>query len=113
MREVEEQIMVRRRCRRGIIADLLSLQTQLLAGTQKEHDAARDTLASLITQHHGEYVFRIGASAPHTKLFAGKLTDADEGWEGKERTVEEVDTLVEGVRIAVEEIGGKVRVWGY
>ncbi|KAL1715862.1 P-loop containing nucleoside triphosphate hydrolase protein [Schizophyllum commune] len=93
MREVEEQIM-----------------TQLLAGTQKEHDAARDTLASLITQHHGEYVFRIGASAPHAKLFAGKLTDADEGWEGKERTVEEVDSLVEGIRVAVEEIGGKVCV---
>ncbi|KAL1673923.1 P-loop containing nucleoside triphosphate hydrolase protein [Schizophyllum commune] len=93
MREVEEQIMA-----------------QLLAGTQKEHDAARDTLASLITQHHGEYVFRIGASAPHTKLFAGKLMDADEGWEGKERTVEEVDSLVEGVRTAVEEIGGKVCV---
>ncbi|KAL1746557.1 P-loop containing nucleoside triphosphate hydrolase protein [Schizophyllum fasciatum] len=93
MREVEGQVM-----------------THLLAGTQKERDLARDTLASLITQHHGEYVFRIGASPPHAKLFAGKLADTDEGWEGKERTAEELDTLVEGIRTTVEEIGGKVCV---
>ena len=26
--------------------------------------------------------------------------------------MEEVDSLVEGIRVAVEEIGGKVRLWG-
>ncbi|KAJ7462317.1 GTP-binding protein 1 [Mycena galericulata] len=84
--------------------------TALLSKTPADHDAARDMIASLITQHHGEYVFRIGLQPPHTKLFAGELTDDAEGWSGVSRTESELDAIHKGIAATVEEVGGKTSV---
>ena len=103
MLEVEEKVMVRRCI--GRWARLIS-QKMLLSAP--DHDAARDIIASLITQNHGEYVFRIGAQPPHNLLFSGELTDDAAGWIGIERSVGDVDLLRKEIIKAVEEIGGKV-----
>jgi len=65
-------------------------------------------IAALITRHHGEYVFRIGAQPARSKLFAGELTDDCEGWIGSERTTEELDQLRQVITSTVDEVGGKV-----
>jgi hypothetical protein len=65
-------------------------------------------LAGLLTQHSGEYVFRIGLQPPHAKLFAGELTDDVEGWTGVSRTEQELDVIQKGIQTTVEEVGGKV-----
>ncbi|KAJ7647327.1 GTP-binding protein 1 [Roridomyces roridus] len=79
----------------------------LLSRTPSDHDVARDLIASLITQHHGEYVFRIGLQPPHSKLFAGELTDDADGWSGVSRSDGELDAIHQGITAIVEEIGGK------
>lgn len=66
-------------------------------------------IAGLITQHRGEYVFRLGLQPPHAKLYAGEDLTEDEGWTGISRTELEIDTLRNGVTTIVEEVGGKVR----
>jgi hypothetical protein len=65
-------------------------------------------IAELLTQHHGEYVFRIGAQPPHNKLFAGELSDDADGWTGVSRTEAELDWLHQEITRTVEEVGGKV-----
>ncbi|KAJ6625636.1 GTP-binding protein 1 [Mycena sp. CBHHK59/15] len=83
----------------------------LLSNAPSDHDLARDMIAALITQHHGEYVFRIGSQPPHAKLFAGELLDSDnEGWTGVSRTQHELDVLHTGITSRVEEVGGKTSV---
>ncbi|KAL0072375.1 hypothetical protein AAF712_000138 [Marasmius tenuissimus] len=82
----------------------------LLTNSAPNRDQARDIIATLITQHHGEYVLRIGAQPPHEALFAGQLTDDTDGWKGIERTADEVELLRGQVTSTVEEIGGKVRL---
>ncbi len=69
---------------------------------------ARDMLAALITQFHGEYVFRIGAQPSKAKLFAGGLDDDGDGWTGIERAVDQLDLLHQEISNAVEAFGGKV-----
>ncbi len=70
---------------------------------------ARDRIAALITQNHGEYVLRIGPQPPHGLLFSGELTDSSNGWTGTEKTLQDLDTLRQRITDAVEEIGGKVK----
>lgn len=65
-------------------------------------------IAELITQHRGEYVFRIGEQPPRAQLFAGEVSGDSEGWSGVPRTVQELDLLRDGITRAVEEVGGKV-----
>ncbi|KAJ7287523.1 GTP-binding protein 1 [Mycena rebaudengoi] len=94
--------------------DLLEIEEKfiaaLLSETPSNHDVARDTIAALITQHHGEYVFRIGLRPPQAKLFAGELTDELEGWTGVARTDQELDVILRGITSVVEEVGGKTSV---
>ncbi|KAJ3817159.1 GTP-binding protein 1 [Lentinula raphanica] len=72
------------------------------------HDIARDMLAALMTQNHGEYVFRIGAQPSKAKLFAEELSDdVAEDWTGIERTEDTLDYLLQEITSTVEEIGGK------
>ncbi|KAE9411508.1 P-loop containing nucleoside triphosphate hydrolase protein [Gymnopus androsaceus JB14] len=80
----------------------------LLTKVPTNHDSARDMLAALITQNHGEYVFRLGAQPSKAKLFAGDLKDdAVDDWTGIERTEDQLDFLLEEITSTVEEVGGK------
>ncbi|KIK67426.1 hypothetical protein GYMLUDRAFT_37548 [Collybiopsis luxurians FD-317 M1] len=80
----------------------------LLTKVPTNHDSARDMLAALITQNHGEYVFRIGAQPSKAKLFAGELDDdLVQDWSGVERTEDQVEFLIQEITSTVEEIGGK------
>jgi len=79
-----------------------------LSNTATDHDEARDLIATILTQHHGEYVLRLGAQPPITGLFAGEVTDGSEGWTGIFRTKQEIDNLRQEITSAVEEVGGKV-----
>ncbi|KAF8893332.1 GTP-binding protein 1 [Infundibulicybe gibba] len=81
--------------------------TQLLSSSRPDHDLARDTIAALITQHHGEYVLRIGSHPPHEGLFSGQLSDDSGGWIGTARTVQEIDMLRQNITSALDEVGGK------
>jgi hypothetical protein len=72
------------------------------------YDKARDMIAALITQHHGEYVFQLGAQPSRAKLFSDSEATDDPGWTGTSRTVQELDALRNGVTKLVEEVGGKV-----
>ncbi|KAJ3517199.1 hypothetical protein NLJ89_g646 [Agrocybe chaxingu] len=93
LQEVEEQI--------------LSL---LLSENQADHDRARDLVASLLTQHNGEYVLRIGQQPPRAELFSGELVEDIVGWTGLERTVKDIETVRERITKSVEEVGGKREV---
>ncbi|KAJ6499292.1 GTP-binding protein 1 [Mycena sanguinolenta] len=84
--------------------------TALLSDLPANRDIARDLLAGLLTQHSGEYVFRIGLQPPHAKLWAGELTDDCEGWTGVSRTEQELDVIHKGIQATVEEVGGKTSV---
>jgi hypothetical protein len=68
----------------------------------------RDMIAELLTQNHGEYVFRIGAQPPHTALFTAKPADTADGWLGTERTPEQIIGIKEALENLVDEVGGKV-----
>lgn len=65
-------------------------------------------MAALLTQHQGEYVFRLGAQPPQAKLFSGEPLEGDDGWVGTPRTDEMIQTLRQGITKLVEEVGGKV-----
>lgn len=83
----------------------------MLSKAPANHDFARDMLAALITQNHGEYVFRIGAQPSKAKLFAGDLNDDVEAeWTGTRRTEDQLDFLVQEITSTVEEVGGKVKL---
>ncbi|KAJ7579139.1 GTP-binding protein 1 [Mycena floridula] len=84
--------------------------TMVQSSSQSDHDTARDMIAALITQNHGEYVFRIGAQPPHNLLFLGELADDADGWAGIERKTEEIEILVQHITNVVEEVGGKTCV---
>uniref|UniRef100_A0A0W0FGR8 Putative GTP-binding protein 1 n=1 Tax=Moniliophthora roreri TaxID=221103 RepID=A0A0W0FGR8_MONRR len=88
------------------------IQELLLNNSPTDRDRARDIIATLITQHHGEYVLRMGAHPPHDKLFVGEITDKSDavGWRGIERTTEQLEALRARITTAVEEIGGKTSV---
>ncbi|KAF5393324.1 hypothetical protein D9757_000583 [Collybiopsis confluens] len=80
----------------------------LLSKVPANRDAARDLLAALITQHHGEYVVRLGVQPSKAKLFADELDDSvSDDWSGFDRTQDELDFLVQEITTTVEEIGGK------
>jgi hypothetical protein len=66
-------------------------------------------IASLITQHKGEYVLRLGTQPPPVKLFSGEPLDDFVPWTGTGRNFQELETLQRSVTAGVEEIGGKVR----
>jgi hypothetical protein len=106
--EVEEEIQVRPRdlslCG---LADC-SWKTLLLSGRAPVHDRARDLIASLLTHHRGEYIFRIGSQPPHAELYAGAALEGSEGWTGVSRTEQEVEKLCQEITATVEEVGGKV-----
>ncbi|KAF9268874.1 P-loop containing nucleoside triphosphate hydrolase protein [Marasmius fiardii PR-910] len=88
------------------------MMSLLLVNTTTDRDHARDIIATLITQNHGEWVLRIGAQPPHEKLFANELAEdsKEEGWTGIERTVEQLEFLRTQITSVVEEIGGKACV---
>ncbi|KAJ7925310.1 GTP-binding protein 1 [Mycena leptocephala] len=94
----------------GLLEIEEKILTALLSNAPADHDLARDLLAGLLTQHSGEYVFRIGLQPPHAKLFAGELTDDVEGWTGVSRTEQELDVIQKGIQTTVEEVGGKTSV---
>lgn len=73
-----------------------------------EHSMARDMIAELLTQQHGEYVFRIGVQPPHAMLFSEESIDAAQGWTGIERTMEQVDEIRESIDRLTNEVGGKI-----
>ncbi|KAI0949408.1 hypothetical protein AcW1_009035 [Taiwanofungus camphoratus] len=86
------------------------IQALLLSQTPSNHDRARDIIASLLTRHRGEYVFRIGAHPPHSRLFTGEPVIASDGWRGVARTEAELDALQQEIAQVVDEVGGKTTV---
>jgi hypothetical protein len=64
-------------------------------------------VASLLTRHRGEYVFRLGAQPPLSKLISGESIEGP-GWTGTSRTQEEIDNLCQELTKTVEEVGGKI-----
>ncbi|KAF5322453.1 hypothetical protein D9619_001792 [Psilocybe cf. subviscida] len=82
----------------------------LLSANPSDSDLARDLVAAVLTQNHGEYVFRIGQQPSHTELFGGDLNDQSPDWSGIARTVEDLDKLREQFTKVVEEVGGKTSV---
>ncbi|KAI0374003.1 GTP-binding protein 1 [Pilatotrama ljubarskyi] len=86
------------------------LQPLLLSRVPEKLEQARNLLASLLTRNRGEYVFRIGAHPPGTKLFAGQAANDEDGWQGTPRTVAELDTIIEETKVAVDELGGKTSI---
>ena len=84
------------------------MQTLLLSSkTEEDVGKAHDLIASLLTRHRGEYVFRIGALPPLPQLISGEPIE-DTGWIGVTRTQAEVDKLHEMTVKVVEQMGGKV-----
>lgn len=94
------------------MVDLISLLQKLLASAQpNDHNTARDRLAALITIHHGEYIFRVGARPSRDKVFDGTLADGTkEHWSGTERTTEQIEQLHTAMKQALDDIGGKICV---
>ncbi|KAF7428686.1 hypothetical protein PC9H_007915 [Pleurotus ostreatus] len=87
-----------------------SIQSLLLTKTLPDRDKARDNLAALITQNHGEYVLRMGSRPPSINMFAGDLNDDTDGYTGTPRTAGELDYLTEAISAALDEIGGKTSI---
>lgn len=110
MVETEEDIMVRHKPVYIIASTLTLVKTALLSRTPAGHDRARDSIASLITRNHGEYVLRIGSHPPQSQLFNDleEINDDADGWSGIERSIEDLDFLKEEITQTVEEVGGKV-----
>ncbi|EKM80959.1 hypothetical protein AGABI1DRAFT_71614 [Agaricus bisporus var. burnettii JB137-S8] len=80
----------------------------VLMSSPADHAMGRDMIAELLTQNHGEYVFRIGAQPPHAALFTEELTDTTDGWLGTERTPEQITEIRRVLENLVDEVGGKV-----
>ncbi|KAJ7072321.1 P-loop containing nucleoside triphosphate hydrolase protein [Mycena amicta] len=90
---------------------LLEIEEKFIKAVLSNASDARDLAASLITQHFGEYILRIGLQPPQAKLFAGELSDdSDGGWTGISRTEAEIEVLKEKIRAVVEDVGGKTSV---
>ncbi|KAI0675339.1 GTP-binding protein 1 [Trametes maxima] len=86
------------------------LQTLLLSRLPESLEQARNLIASLLTRNRGEYVFRIGAQPPEAQLFTGQTTKEEDVWQGTPRTAEELTTIIEEAKAAVDELGGKVSI---
>ncbi|KII92911.1 hypothetical protein PLICRDRAFT_104001 [Plicaturopsis crispa FD-325 SS-3] len=86
------------------------IQKFLLSNADSDHEKARDLLATLITQHRGEYIFRLGAQPLHEKLYSGDVGEESDGWTGIPRSQEQITVLRDGIAAQVEEIGGKTSV---
>ena len=87
---------------------LLPLQKLLLSSeTDGDVGKAHDLMASLLTRHRGEYVFRIGALPPLSQLISGEPIE-DASWVGVTRTQVEIDKIYEMTVKVVEQMGGKV-----
>nr|GAT56376.1 predicted protein [Mycena chlorophos] len=91
-------------------SDEREIEETIMKALLSNADQARDLVASLITRHVGEYVFRIGLQPPRAQLFDNELTDDVGGWTGIARTEAEVDELKEKITAVVEEVGGKSSV---
>ena len=83
-------------------------QRLLLSKYAADHDKARDMIAAMLTQHHGEYVFRLGARPSTARLFTGESIAEADGWTGVPRNDQEIDTLCQMITRTVDEVGGKV-----
>ena len=81
----------------------------MLSTNPSDHNFARNQIATLLTQHNGEYVLRIGQQPPHDELFGGSLTDESSGWSGIPRSNDDIELLLRQITKTVEEVGGKVR----
>lgn len=79
----------------------------MLSPKAEDVDKAHDLIASLLTRHRGEYVFRIGALPPLSHIVSGEPIE-DTGWIGVTRTQAEVDKMHEMTIKVVEQMGGKV-----
>ncbi|TFY53643.1 hypothetical protein EVG20_g10023 [Dentipellis fragilis] len=86
------------------------VQNLLLSDNPADFNAARDLLASVLTQSRGELILRIGSRPPQAKLFAGEDLAANEGWIGVNRSDAQLQSLKENIARAVEDIGGKMCV---
>lgn len=86
------------------------IQDLLLSSNTSNHERAHDIIASVLTRNRGEYILRIGAHPPHTKLFSGEPASDNKGWRGTSRTVDEVAILKQAVSQIVEEVGGKTTI---
>ncbi|KAF9792749.1 P-loop containing nucleoside triphosphate hydrolase protein [Thelephora terrestris] len=75
--------------------------------TDAEVGQAHDLIASLLTRHRGEYVFRIGALPTLSQLMFGEPIEGT-GWVGVTRSQAEVDKIHEMTIKVVEQMGGKV-----
>src|ERR1700753_2978205 len=83
----------------------------MLLSSKNDEDLgkAHDLIASLLTRHRGEYVFRIGALPPLSQLVAGEPIE-DTGWIGVTQTQAEVDKIHEMTVKVVEQMGGRVSI---
>ena len=95
----------------GGLTPCARLQTLLLSDTPEDRAEAADLVANLLTRCRGEFVFRIGARPLHAKLFTGEAIAEQDLSVGVKRTAEEVQTLRTRIAEAVDEVGGKVRVY--
>ncbi|KAF7288653.1 hypothetical protein HMN09_01371200 [Mycena chlorophos] len=91
-------------------SDEREIEETIMKALLSNADQARDLVASLITRHVGEYVFRIGLQPPRAQLFDNELIDDVGGWTGIARTEAELDELKEKITAVVEEVGGKSSV---
>jgi hypothetical protein len=87
---------------------MIASQNYVLKDSPADHAMGRDMIAELLTQNHGEYVFRIGAQPPHAGLFTDGLTDTTDGWLGTDRTLEQIIGIKGAFENLVDEVGGKV-----
>jgi hypothetical protein len=66
----------------------------------------RDQIASLLTQHSGEYVLRIGEQPPQDELFSEDLTNKSSGIP---RSSDDIELILQQITKNVEEVGGNVQ----
>ncbi|KAI9062861.1 P-loop containing nucleoside triphosphate hydrolase protein [Trametes sanguinea] len=86
------------------------LQPLLLSRLPQNLETARNLIASLLTRNRGEYIFRIGAQPPPAQLFAGDSVSDEGEWQGTPRTTQELETIIEEAKAAVDELGGKTSI---
>ncbi|KAI0775757.1 GTP-binding protein 1 [Trametes elegans] len=95
----------------GALSDIDErLQLLLLSRLPENVEQARNIIASLLTRNRGEYVFRIGAHPSEARLFSGQHTTEEDVWQGTPRTAEELTTIIQETKAAIDEFGGKVSV---
>ena len=89
------------------------MQILLLTDAEDQFNKAKDLLALLLTRRRGEFLMRIGAQPPRDVLLSNKDLSGTGGWEGMERTEEEITRIKVSLRRATEELGGKVGISGW